>query len=32
MLDVTKEAQAKMCAYLKERDIDGALRVYMAYG
>jgi hypothetical protein len=32
MFDVTKEAREKMVSYLKEREIEGALRVYMAYG
>ncbi len=32
MLDVTKEAQEKLGAYLKERDVSAPLRVYLAYG
>jgi hypothetical protein len=32
MFEINEEAKKKMTEYLKERDIEGFLRVYMAYG
>jgi len=32
MLDVTKEARERICAFLRDNQAEGALRIYMAFG